>query len=212
MPLSFAALLLAAGASRRMGWPKLLASVGGMSLLRRTAAAACASAASPVLVVLPAGAPWLADLRRELAGLPVEEVLNDRAAEGLSTSLRAGLAAVPPACEAVCVLLADQPLVTATAVDRLAAALAASAAPLAVPVYGDRWGNPVLFRRRLFPELARLEGDGGGRPVVLRHLAEAVRVPFAVPLDLDVDVPADLERLQALLTSGQVGDGPRPGA
>ena len=161
-----AALVLAAGAGRRMrGQDKLLEPVDGRPVVRLVAEAAGASRADEVVVVLPPGA----DARRAaLAGLGAAIVEAPDWAEGMAASLRAGLAAVAARAEAVVVLLADMPEVTARDIDRLIAgfdpeegreivrAVAADGAP----------GHPVLFGRRFFESLAALSGDRGAREVL----------------------------------------------
>jgi molybdenum cofactor cytidylyltransferase len=167
------AILLAAGAGRRMGGrDKLLEPVGGRPMLARAAEAATASQADRTVVVLPPGA----DARRAaLAGLPVAVAEAPDWAEGMAASLRAGLAAVSPGADAVVVLLADMPEVTAGHVDRLIAAFDPGEAReicRAVTEAGSP-GHPVLFGRRFFESLRGLEGDRGARDL-LREAADFV--------------------------------------
>jgi len=188
-----AAVLLAAGAARRMrGADKLLEPVAdGRPILRAAAEAARASQADAVVAVLPPGA---ADRRAALAGTGVEIVEAADAAEGMAASLRAGLAAVAARADAVVVLLADMPEVGPAAIDRLIAAFDPEDGREICRALAEdgRPGHPVLFGRRFFETLAGLTGDRGAREV-LREAAEFVTdVPTpgrgAV---IDLDTPED---------------------
>jgi molybdenum cofactor cytidylyltransferase len=177
-----AGVLLAAGASARLGQPKQLLAYRGQTLLRRAAETGLAAGLAPLVVVIGAEA---AAMRRELAGLPVEIVENPRYREGQSTSLRAGLAALPPTVEAVVLLLVDLPRVDPPLVRALVAAWQASGAPIVRPAFEGQAGNPVLFSAALLPELAAAHGDEGGR-AVLRARADSVHL-------LPVDTPGILQ-------------------
>ena len=185
-----AGIVLAAGASSRMGRPKMLLPLGGGTLLSAVARALLDGGLARVVVVL---GPEAHVIRRE-AGLPEDErlevVVNDDWASGMASSLRRGLEACAGA-EAALVALGDQPGITAERVSRILAAWRPGGT-LVLPVHGGRAGHPVLFGRRLWAELEALEGDVGGREVVRRHLAEAVRVE-AEPL-ADLDTEEDLRR------------------
>ncbi|MBS7540712.1 NTP transferase domain-containing protein [Ancylobacter lacus] len=188
-----AAVVLAAGRGTRMpGRNKLAAPLDGVPLVRRAVEAALASRARPVLVVTGHEPERV---REALAGLDVSFVHNPDHAEGMSTSLRAGIAAVPAEADAAVVLLGDMPRVTGGLIDRLVEALAPAAGRLvAVPVRQGRRGNPVAWARRLFPELAALTGDVGARHLIAAH-AEAV-ADVAVEDDdafVDVDTSDALE-------------------
>jgi molybdenum cofactor cytidylyltransferase len=191
-PQMIAAVVLAAGASRRFGGHKLLAPVHGWPLVRLVVEQVLASGVERVFVVLgrDAGA-----VRRALDGLPVEFVANPDYADGMSTSLRCGIEALPPDASAVVIALGDQPLPSPSIIDGLIEAFRASGRPVVVPVYAGERGNPVLFGAPLFAELLEITGDRGARAVIARHpeRVEAVPFPFAPPLD--VDTPADFERL-----------------
>ncbi|MCS7235388.1 MAG: nucleotidyltransferase family protein [Armatimonadota bacterium] len=184
-----AAVVLAAGSSRRMGKPKLLLRWGNSSLLRRAAEAALQAADRVVVVV----GPDPDRMRQELAGLPVEVVVNPDHAQGLASSLRCGLRTVPDA-PAVLVTLADQPRVTGEHLRRLVEAYRDTEAPVVAASYAGTAGVPAVFRRDLFGELVRLRGDSGARPVIERHRDEAVLVPVPEAA-VDVDTPEDWARL-----------------
>lgn len=190
-PPSVAAIVLAAGEGRRMGGPvKQLATIAGEPLVRRAAKAALESRADAVIVVTGhAGAAVAA----AVADLDVTVVANPDYAEGLSTSLRAGLAAVPAECDGAVVLLADMPGIDAAAIDRLIAAFdPARGALVVVATAAGRRGNPVLWSRRFFPELATVTGDAGGRGLIARDPAAVVEVELGPAAALDVDTPEAL--------------------
>ena len=186
-----ALILLAAGASARLGRPKQLLAYRGRSLLRHAAEAAVESVCRPVLVVLGAEAERM---RPELDGLPVQIFENVDWAQGMASSLCAGLRAVPEDAEGAVVILCDQPLLTGDVIDALVTACGESRAPVAASEYGGTLGVPALFGRALFPELAALTGAEGAKQVILRHAADAARVPFPGGL-VDIDTPDDLANL-----------------
>lgn len=194
-PRTVAALLLAAGRSTRMGDAnKLLQPVGGVAMVRLVAETLRASSAAPLIAVTGHQAESVA---RRLADLPIILVHNAHYAEGLSTSLRAGLAALPPPCGAVLVALADMPWVKPATIDALIAAFAPGrGAEIAIPTHQGQRGNPVLFGRHFFAELADLTGDRGARPMIARHGEAVIEVPVDDPGILrDIDRPEDLPGL-----------------
>jgi molybdenum cofactor cytidylyltransferase len=189
-----AAVILAAGNASRMGQPKQLLDWGGRPLVRLVAEVALAAHLLPTTVVVGAA-------RREvaaaLAGLPLHIVENPNYLEGQSTSLRAGVAALPPGVGAALVLLGDQPFVSATIVERLVAEWRHSQAAIVAPVYAGQRGNPVLFTRAIFPELLAVRGDQGARAVLAADPSRVRLVPFDDDRPLaDVDTPEDYEKLR----------------
>ncbi|WP_186416717.1 molybdopterin-binding/glycosyltransferase family 2 protein [Bosea sp. CS1GBMeth4] len=190
-----AGLVLAAGRSTRMGaGNKLLQQVRGKPLVRYAVEAQLASRAAPVVVVT---GHQRDEIRAALAGLDVVFADNPAFAEGLSGSLKAGLAALPGEVPGVVVSLGDMPNVTAGVIDRLAQAFAdrPDAFAVAPTLLGQR-GNPVLLSRALFAEVATLEGDQGAR----RLLDAAGDAVEEVALDdpaiaLDIDTPEALKAL-----------------
>lgn len=192
-----AGLVLAAGQSRRMGARnKLLAEIDGVAMVRRVVEAAIASKADPVLVVTGHEAERV---RRTLAGLPIEFVDNPDFDEGISASLRHGLAALRPACDGVLVCLGDMPRVDAAMLDTLIAAFAPETGKdICVPVHQGKRGNPVLWGKRYFPEMRDIAGDVGAKHLIGRN-AEAVQ-EVAIDQDgvlIDVDSPDALAALTA---------------
>lgn len=187
------AVVLAAGASTRMGRPKLLLPLDGRGLLRRVVDEALASRVRQTIVV--SGAHRVA-IEAELAGLPVRLVHNPDYSQGMSTSLRAGLNALPPDAEAVVVLLADQPLVDHAVLDALISEHARSGASIVRPRYAGEPGNPILWSRSLFGELRAQEGDRGGRDLLGLRAGQIAHVEIADRrAGQDVDTPGEYEAL-----------------
>lgn len=183
---SVAAILLAAGRGTRFGEEfKLLAQVGGKALVRHAAEAAVRSSAGPVIVVTGHRADAV---QAELKGLPVQIVHNPLFADGLSTSLKAGFAALPPETRAAIILLGDMPLVSATLINALVGAWHESGEPTAlVPTLNGRRGNPVVISRALQGAIEGLSGDVGAGPV-LRGRPDVMEWPTvdkAVVQDID---------------------------
>ncbi len=175
-PAGVAAIVLAAGQSTRMApYSKLLvADPGGRSMIARVVDNVLSSRARPVLVVL---GHREAEIRAALHGRPVTFVAAADYADGLSASLRAGVAALPPDSDAAIVCLGDMPLVTGRVIDQLIGAWDAEEGRAIVqPTHRGGAGNPVLWDRRFFPELLALAGDSGGRQVLARHDDQLVRV------------------------------------
>ncbi len=169
------AIVLAAGESTRMGFPKLLLQVEGKSLLQHVIDNALQSKAGEVIAVLGAEAT---KLRRELEQRQVQIIENASYKEGLSTSLKVGLQAVSPQAQAVLVLLGDQPLVSHDIIDALIDKYEASGSIMVAPVYSGRRGNPVLFDSSLIPELISVTGDKGGREIIEKHLDQLATIDF----------------------------------
>jgi molybdenum cofactor cytidylyltransferase len=196
---NIAALVLAAGRSSRMGGPnKLLAEIGGRPLVRIAAEEALGSRARPVIVVT---GHQRERVEAALAGLPVEFVNNADFADGLGTSLRAGIGALPAQSDGVIVCLGDMPQVDAAMIDRLVGALAPDkGALIAVPSIDGKRGNPVVWSRRFFPELMAVEGDVGARYLISRYSEAVVEVPLTGTAALtDIDTPEALEAVRAEL-------------
>jgi molybdenum cofactor cytidylyltransferase len=137
-----------------------------------------------------------------LSGLPVRTVVNPHYAEGQSTSLRAGLDALRAGTAAAVVALGDQPLPDPDVIRRLVTAFRATGRPIAVPVYRNGRGNPVLFAAALFEELRAVRGDRGGRGVIARDPARIAEVPVDAPMPADVDTPADYEAVRRAVEPG----------
>lgn len=205
-----AAVVLAAGASSRMdSGHKLLAELNGRALVQHVVAAAHASGADPVVVVLGhRGDEVRASLARN--GADIELVENPNHGAGLASSVVAGVRALAADVEGCLVMLGDMPLVTAADVD----ALIASFDPRApsVPVVDGRRGNPVLWPRAFFPDLVGLRGDRGARHLLESRDTRVVEVELHNQgLLLDIDTRDDLERARSRVSSfgGDGGGGRR---
>jgi molybdenum cofactor cytidylyltransferase len=190
-----AAIVLAAGQSRRMGADnKLLALVDGRPMVAHVVDAMLASRASPVIVVTGHEADRVRDA---LADRPVQWRHNPDYAEGLSTSLRVGLDALPEV-EGVLVALADMPRIKAAQVDRLIAAFhPTEGRAICVPTVRGKRGNPVLFATHLVPEMRQVSGDVGARHLIGAHVDEVIEIEMDDDAALlDIDTPAALLALR----------------
>ena len=188
-----AAVILAAGRSTRMGGPnKLLAELNGKPLVRIVAEQALASKAQGVVVVTGHQAD---QVERALQGLNVTFVRNPDFAEGLASSVKAGIAAVPQSADGAVICLGDMPLISAHLIGRLIETFAPDRGNLiAVPVSDGRRGNPVLWSRRFFNELMTLDGDIGARHLIAKHSEAVAEVPVeGLEAFLDIDTPQALE-------------------
>jgi molybdenum cofactor cytidylyltransferase len=192
--MRIASIVLAAGRSSRMGTRnKLLEPIGGEPMVRRVAVVAIAGGAQPVIVVTGYEA---AEVGAALHGLGVTVILNLDYADGLSTSLRAGLSELPTEIDGALILLGDMPEVEASVLSALMAAFTEMSA-ICVPVRHGRKGNPVLWGSRYFPEMMELTGDFGAKPLMARHEAHLIEVEVATDsIFHDVDAPEDLARLK----------------
>lgn len=199
-PPRVAAIVLAAGRSTRMGGSnKLLEDYVGKPLVRHAVEAALASKAGSVTVVT---GHQQAEVRDALAGLAVSFVHNPDFAEGLSTSVRAGIAALPAECDAALIALGDMPLVDAALLDRLISAFEPDKGALIVlPVTERQRGNPVIWARRFFDELQAIEGDAGGRQILKANGDAVVEIPVSSSAaSFDVDTREALAQLRQLPT------------
>ncbi len=190
-----AAIILAAGRSSRFGLRnKLLESIAGVPVVRRVAVAALASGARPVIAVTGSEAARVAGA---LAGLEVGTVFNEDHEQGLSSSLRAGLHALPQVCDGALILLGDMPAIGEAELKALISAFVAQGADgVCVPVRHGRRGNPVLWGARFFAEMAALSGDAGAKELLRRHADQVTEVEMGTgAIFADIDAPADLDRL-----------------
>jgi len=194
-----AAILLAAGRSSRMGVAnKLLTDIDGAPMVRHAVEAATASHARPVIVVT---GNEQGKVQAALRGCKATFVHNPRFAEGMSTSLQAGLAALPANVDGALVCLGDMPLVTAAALDRLIAAFSPlEGRAICVPTWNGKRGNPVLWDRRFFAAMADLAGDVGAKHLIGEHADLVAEVAMSDDAVLtDIDTP---EALAALRQAG----------
>lgn len=188
-----AAILLAAGASSRMGANKMLLEVEGEPMVRRAARRALDAGCAPVVVVTGHEADRV---REALVGLTVTFASSPDPTGPTSTSLHAGLRVLPDEAHTTIVMLADMVHVSASMLRTLQASAAASDAPLAVSRYGDVLAPPLLFRRALWPELLAWTGEGCGKTVVKAHRDEAAICDWPSESLQDVDTPEDYEAVR----------------
>ena len=192
-----AAIILAAGRSTRMGGPnKLLAEIGGKPLVRIAVEEALGSRARPVIVVT---GHQREQVEAALKDLDVTLVHNPDFGLGLSTSLKAGIAAVPAEADGAIVCLGDMPQVDASLIDKLIAAFDPERGALVVvPSIEGKRGNPVVWSRRFFSDLAALEGDIGARHLIASYPEAVTEVPLSDRAALvDVDTPDALRALKS---------------
>jgi len=190
-----------------LGTPKQLLPLGGRPLLTYAVAAACASAAAPIVVVLGAQAERAqAALDEWVAGDDAAHgrfrcVVNPDFAQGMAGSLRVGLAALhaaAPDTMGALIALADMPLVTSAIFDALLTMAQTDPSAIVAASYDGQRGHPIIFPRALFGDLAQVAGDEGGRSVIARHADRLRLVPIAdAHAALDVDRPEDYAAISA---------------
>ena len=203
-----AAVVLAAGRSRRMApHNKLLVpDRTGKPMIARVVDNVLSSGARPVLVVLGHQAE---EVEKLLAGKPVRFVQAPDYAEGLSASLKAGIAAVPPDSAAAIVCLGDMPLVTGRMIDRLLAQYdPTEGRRIVLPTFRGKQGNPMLWDRSFFPEILAITGDSGARFLLGKHLESVAEVEMADDAVLrDFDTTESLGTLPSRLRPDWVPEG-----
>jgi molybdenum cofactor cytidylyltransferase len=187
-PGSLFAVVLAAGESRRFGSQKQLVRIAGRPLLHTAVTRASEVTGSAVIVVLGCGA---AELGALLKHSPGSIVINQEWREGLSSSIRAGIARLPLTCAGAMLLLADQPLVSADDLRRLAGTWRKQPQYIAAALYSGTTGVPAIFPRSMFQALLQLRGDTGARSLLRRNTDRVVRVPMPSAA-IDIDTPEDL--------------------
>jgi molybdenum cofactor cytidylyltransferase len=206
-----AGIVLAAGRSTRMGQTKQRIALGDKTLLQHVIANALAAGLDPVIVVLGHEADAIrVDIEASDDASRLHVVVNAAYADGQSSSLRAGLAALGPEPDAAAVLLADQPGVGPTLIRRVVAEYRAAGAAMTRPLHRARVGradedegdakvpgHPVVLSREIWPDLALLRGDEGARALARRHPEWLRFVPVDGQAPADVDTPADLERIRS---------------
>ena len=188
-----AGLLLAAGASTRMGTPKQMLPAGGISLLQRMVLTTLVSRLDPVVLVLGFGAQTIR--KTLLSGIrdpKLRIVENPAYREGIGTSISAGLSHAEALCDHAMIVLADMPYITTETIDRLVEGYLASGLPLGAVGRGKKRLHPVIVGRRFFPRLHALTGDRGARDLFREYPHEVCIVePDAGYRDTDIDTPED---------------------
>ena len=191
------AVILAAGASTRMGTQKLLLPVGGEPLVRRTVRQVCDAGFDDVLVVV--GSDWERTLAA-LDGLNVRHAVNAEHASGMGSSFRTAVSHLGDS-EAAMFTLADQPFVTAKEYRTVLDTYRDQAPPIVSVRYGDVMAPPHLFEREFFPELALLQH--GARSLLQRHHDRTLVLQLPPDLLMDMDTPEDYELVKSRLASGR---------
>ncbi len=187
-------VILAAGASTRLGEPKQQLAYQGKTLLQRAVQAALDSGVGPVAVVLGANAEKLLP---ELADIPVTVVQNPDWQEGMASSIRAGLQELirqKPELSEVIFMVSDQPFVDAALLKRLVQAKQESRSSIVASAYQGTWGTPVLFDKVYFPELLALQGQEGAKKIILKHQPQVTSISFEAGA-IDIDTQEDYKAL-----------------
>lgn len=211
VPTMIQGIILAAGLSSRMGKPKLSLRLQGTTILSRVVQAALDSSLHRVILVTGPGGAVVTGVSMS-STVRLQMVSNAHPREGMSSSLRVGMAAVDPESQGVMVILADQPWLTPTVIDELASAFMGDAAKIVAPTIRGRRTTPVVFPAALFDELKAQSGDVGGRNVVIRNFDRVVeREMGAYYDDADVDTPEDLQRAQQITSDEEARRRPREG-
>ena len=191
---AISAVILAAGMSRRMGTPKQLLRLGEATLLEQALRNVRQSHVREIVLVLGHEAEAI---RNQLTLDGMKVVLNPDYAEGMGTSIRAGLAALAPDAQGAFMVLADQPFVRPATFDRLIQEHGRLKPQIVVPMYRGFRGNPVLLDRSVFPELDGLRGDVGCRAIFGNHTDKILKVEVNDPgILLDADSEEDLRKLR----------------
>ncbi|MFB2971371.1 NTP transferase domain-containing protein [Aerosakkonema sp. BLCC-F183] len=191
-------IILAAGASTRMGTPKQLLPYGESTLLSHTIEVALASVCHPIIVVLGA---YAAQIRSQINQLTIRIVENSQWSEGMSSSIRVGIQALDTAIEkpqAVVLCLCDQPLISTQVVNQLIEVYFQTGKPIIASEYAGTLGVPVLFERSFFPNLMNLKGAEGAKKVIQKCGDRVLSVPFAEGI-VDIDTPEEYQQLQSLI-------------
>ena len=184
-----AAIVLAAGMSRRMGAPKQLLRVGDKTILERTLENVRASNASEIVLVLGHAAD---EIQKRIATQDLKIVLNHGYEQGMGTSLRSGLMEVTADVKAAIIVLADQPWISAGTLNRLIACHQERKPQIIIPTYRGFRGNPVLLDRSVFAEVQSLNGDVGCRAIFGDHTEGIVKLAVDDPgILLDIDSQDD---------------------
>jgi molybdenum cofactor cytidylyltransferase len=191
------AVVLAAGASTRMGAQKLLLPLGGEPLVRRTVRQVCDAGFDDVLVVV--GSDWENTLVA-LDGLPIRHAVNAEYASGMGSSFRTAIEHLLES-DAVMFALADQPFVTTNEYRTVLDTYRRQAPAIVSVRYGDVMAPPHLFQKEFFPELAQLQH--GARSLLQKYHERTTVLHFGADLLMDIDTPEDYELARSRLASGR---------
>lgn len=187
-------IILAAGASTRMGTPKQLLRYGEQSLIGHVVEAAIASVCHPIIVVLGA---YAERIKPEINSEQVHIVENPLLGEEISTSIRVGIEAlnvINKEAKAVVLMVCDQPFISPQLINQLVEVHETTLKPIVASQYANTLGVPALFHSTLFAKLTRLSGTDGARQVIKKYLQKVLAIPFPEGL-FDLDTPDDYEQL-----------------
>jgi molybdenum cofactor cytidylyltransferase len=191
-------IILAAGEGSRMGAVKQLLPFKGKTILQGVIDNALTSSLQKVVVILGHRADLIEPIITEKA---IQVVISSNYQQGQSSSLKAGLRALPEGTEAVMFILGDQPLVAPETINVLLNSYQKSGAPIVLPVFKGVRGNPVIFSRETFPRLESLYGDCGGRSLFQEYAGKILQVPVDDPyIRFDLDTEEDYRHLLELET------------
>lgn len=187
-------IILAAGASTRLGQPKQLLRHNDVNLIQHAMDEALATAAQKVLVVLGSGAE---NISENIVKKQAHILNNKNWEEGISSSIRTGVlqsSLLSPSLDAVILVVCDQPYVNAVLLRNIVAQHLETGKPIVASQYKDTLGTPVLFHKHFFPELLKLNGDTGAKKIIMdnKEQVQAVRFPLG---DIDIDNMTDYEML-----------------
>ncbi len=196
-----AAIILAAGESKRFGLPKQTLRLAGQTLLERAVTTVLDSPVDKVIVVLGANAP---DCRKILAPYRVQVVMNNNWRDGISASIRTGLTALDGPedgnFDSALFLMCDQPRLSVQLITDLIVEFRSGEALIVASSYAKCLGTPALFSRRLFPEIIQLRGDSGAKSLILKYQEKNQSLVSSVEFqdgEIDIDIPSDIDSLLA---------------
>jgi molybdenum cofactor cytidylyltransferase len=195
----YAAIVLAAGASNRLGKPKQLLMYKDKTFLRHILDIVTISNTYPVITVLGAGSHLTA---KEIpADKNIHTIINGNWKEGIASSIRCGLNAllqIAPGCHGAIFFVCDQPFISLTLVNQLLNIQQKTGKAIVACSYGDTVGTPVLFKSTFFPELLTLQGDAGAKKIIKQHSGAVATVTFPKG-HIDIDTDTDYEALKKML-------------
>lgn len=193
--MKYGILILAAGASSRLGTPKQLLLYGKKTLLQNAIDASTGVPGSYTIVITGAAHE---EVEKSMAGSTAEIVRNSDWQSGMSSSIKAGIQFITkthPQTEAVIICVCDQPHVSTTLLTELIRQHERTGKAIVASAYRDTVGTPALFSSRFFGDLLNLQGDEGAKKLIGKYATDALSVPFEKGA-LDIDTPADYEKIK----------------